>query len=454
MTDPVCAAWTSAFLRHLAGTGVPLSAVLVGRDRRPSSPRIADACAAAIAAAGLDVLDAGVAPTPALALAAAERGVPAVMVTGSHIPFDRNGLKLYRPEGELTKDDEAGILAARRAPVALPAARAVPVDVGAAYVERYVGFFGEGALRGLRLGVYRHSAAGRDLVADVLALLGAEVVPLGESDAFVPIDTEALDAEVAGSIAAWVAGHRLAALVSTDGDGDRPLLADERGSVLRGDALGILAARALGADAVAVPINASTALERSGWFERSRRTRIGSPYVIEAATGLAAGGARLAVGFEANGGFLLAGVARRDGRRLAPLPTRDALLPMLAVLAEAAALDRPLSALLAALPARATASARIEDVPEAAARGLLARLEGSEVEREALVRAIAGAPPTGFDTIDGLRMTLASGEVLHLRPSGNAPELRCYAEAESEARAEALTAAALARIAGLLATAS
>jgi phosphomannomutase len=454
MTDPVCAAWTSAFLRHLAGSGVPLSAVLVGRDRRPSSPRIAAACAAAIAAEGLTVLDAGVVPTPALALAAAERGVPAVMVTGSHIPFDRNGLKLYRPEGEITKGDEAGILAARREPVALPAARAVAVDVGAAYVDRYVGFYGEGALRGLRLGVYRHSAAGRDLLAGALARLGAEVVPLGDSEAFVPVDTEALDPEVARSIGEWVAEHRLDALLSTDGDGDRPVVADERGHVLRGDALGILAARALGADAVAAPINVSTALERSGWFERTRRTRIGSPYVIEAATELAAEGARLAVGFEANGGFLLAGAARRDGRGLAVLPTRDALLPMLAVLDEAAGAGRPLSGLLATLPARATASARVENVPEAAARGLLARLEESASERERLARAIAGAPPTGFDTIDGLRMTLATGEILHLRPSGNAPELRCYAEAGSETRAEALTAAALARIAGLLATAS
>ena len=56
--------------------------------------------------------------------------------------------------------------------------------------------------------------------------------------------------------------------------------------------------------------------------------------MVEAAAALAAEAA-LAVGFEANGGFLLAGTAERDGRRLSPLPTRDALVPMLAVLAEA-----------------------------------------------------------------------------------------------------------------------
>ena len=142
--------------------------------------------------------------------------------------------------------------------------------------------------------------------------------------------------------------------------------------MLRGDALGILAARVLGADAVAAPVNVSGALERSGWFGRVRRTRIGSPFVVEAAAALAAEAA-LAVGFEANGGFLLAGTAERDGRRLAPLPTRDALVPMLAVLSEARRRGEPLSALVASLPARATASARLEQVPGPASRELLAR---------------------------------------------------------------------------------
>ena len=453
MTDPACAAWVSGFLRHLRASGVPPTAVLVGRDRRPSSPRIARACAAAIAAEGLTALDAGIVPTPALALAAAARGMPAVMVTGSHIPFDRNGLKFYRPDGEITKADEAGILAARPEPTALPAATGAPVAIGEAYLERNVGFFGEGALRGLRVGVYRHSAAGRDIVAAALERLGAEAVPIGESETFVPIDTEAVDAAVARQIAAWVGEHRLDALVSTDGDGDRPLVADETGSVLRGDALGIVAAHALGADAVAAPVNVSTALERSGWFARTRRTRIGSPFVIAAAAALAAEGARLPVAFEANGGFLLAGTAERDGRRLAPLPTRDALLPMLALLVEAARTGRSVSAVMATLPPRATASGRLEAVPEAASRALIARLEATAAARDALGARVAGSPVAAVDTTDGLRMTLESGEILHLRPSGNAPELRCYAEAEVEARATALTEATLAAVRALLAEA-
>jgi phosphomannomutase len=50
------------------------------------------------------------------------------------------------------------------------------------------------------------------------------------------------------------------------------------------------------------------------------------------------------------------------------------------------------------------------------------------------------------DRTDGLRATLASGEIVHLRPSGNAPEMRCYTEAASGARAKALMEAALEQV--------
>ncbi len=446
MTDPVCARYAGAFLRHLAAEGARPAEVLVGRDLRPSSPRIAAACLAAIGAEGATAIDCGVLPTPALALEAGRRGAPAIMVTGSHIPFDRNGLKFYRPDGEITKADEAGIDAALATPAGTADAPARSDDTAAdSYLSRCVEFFGSGCLAGRRIGLYQHSAAGRDLMADALARLGAEVVPLGRTDDFVPIDTEAIAPEDAARIRAWVAEHRLDALVSTDGDGDRPLVADETGAVLRGDALGALVAHLLGADAVATPINASTALERSGWFARIHRTRIGSPYVIAAMDALAAEGATLPVGYEANGGFLLGGTATRDGRALSPLTTRDALLPIAALLAASAAEDVPLSALVARLPTRVTASDRLQEVDTTAAGRLLAALAADATARDDLLAGLGAV--TAIDTTDGVRMTLASGDIVHVRMSGNAPELRCYTEAASADRATALMSEVLARLA-------
>ncbi len=452
MTDAVCASYARAFIDHLRDAGT-LTEILVGRDLRPSSLRIAEACCGAGLAAGATAIDCGVVPTPALALEAARRGAAAIMVTGSHIPFDRNGLKFYGPAGEITKADEAAITAR----LAMPDHREHPggelqkaCDIGERYVARYVAFFGRGSLQGLRIGVYQHSAAGRDLLVQALAELGGRIVALGRTDDFVPIDTEAVSPQDAARIRTWVAEHRLSALVSTDGDGDRPLIADESGAVLRGDAVGTLAAHALGADAVAAPLNASTALERSGWFARVARTRIGSPFVIAALAALSAGGARCPVGYEPNGGFLLGGDVEAGGRRLAALPTRDALLPILVLLAAATREGVPLSALAARLPRRFTASDRLQEIPASKSGPLLSTLAASEPARSRLLAGLGGEP-AAIDTRDGVRMTLSSGDIVHLRMSGNAPELRCYAEAADAGQAQALVAEVLRRISAALA---
>ena len=75
-------------------------------------------------------------------------------------------------------------------------------------------------------------------------------------------------------LAAWVAEYGADALVSTDGDADRPLVVDDQGKVLRGDVLGILVAAFFGADTVATPVSCNTALEKSGLFTGVTRTRI------------------------------------------------------------------------------------------------------------------------------------------------------------------------------------
>lgn len=447
MTDEVCAEYAAAFVEHLRAAGQAPEAVLIGRDLRPSSPRIAEACAGALTARGVQVIDCGALPTPALALASATRGLPAIMVTGSHIPFDRNGLKFYRADGEITKADEAGMLAAlgAGAPAETPAEVVSDENAARLYLRRGVGFFPAGALEGKRIGVYQHSAVGRDLTLESLRALGADVIPLGRAETFVPIDTEAVRPEDEELARGWCAEHGLDAVVSTDGDGDRPLIGDETGTFLRGDVVGVLAARYLGAEAVATPVSSNTVLERSGWFPRISRTKIGSPYVIEAMESLTAGGAGLTVGYEANGGFLLGGpVTGATGATLAPLVTRDAMLPILAILAMAAESGRPLSGLAADLPPRFTASDRLADFAPARSRSLLDALASDEAARAGLLAAI-GVAATAVDLTDGVRMTLENDEIAHLRASGNAPELRCYAEAATPERAREMVAALLAR---------
>jgi phosphomannomutase len=186
MSDALCWAYTAAFLQSVAPAA---TRVVLGHDLRPSSPRIAAACAAAIVASGREFVYCGALPTPALAFYAAQLGAPAVVITGSHIPFDRNGIKFYRADGEISKPDEQAMLATT---VQLPDAvanAALPtpdVRAGAAYVQRYLDFFGAGALAGVRVAVYEHSSVGRDVLHTILLSLGAQVIRLGRTETFVP----------------------------------------------------------------------------------------------------------------------------------------------------------------------------------------------------------------------------------------------------------------------------
>jgi phosphomannomutase len=424
--------------RSWVGTGL-----YVGRDLRDSSPRIAADVIAAARAQGVAVTDCGALPTPALALAAMGAGAGAVMVTGSHIPADRNGLKFYTPSGEITKADEGAILAALGAPQASgpsgPLAAATP---GPAFVARYRAAFGPAALAGLRLGVWSHSAVGRDLLLETLAALGAEVREVGRSDTFIPVDTEAVGPEARTLLARAVAEYGLDAIASTDGDGDRPLLADAAGMVIPGDVLGQITARLIGAELVATPVSSNTGVEALG-FRAVLRSRIGSPHVIAAMEGaLARDPSARVVGYEANGGFLLGFDATGPAGPLPRLMTRDSHLPIIAPLVAARAAGG-LSALVAAQPPRFTAADRLPDVPTERTAALAA----DPAARAALLGAVADAALRTIDTTDGLRLTLETGRILHLRPSGNAPELRLYTEAESPAAATAMLARGLAAVA-------
>ncbi len=534
------------FLRY-AGVG-PGDRVALSGDLRPSTPRILAAVAEAVRDLGAHPVFCGFLPTPALMLHGIQSGVASVMVTGSHIPFDRNGIKFNKVDGELSKADEGPVLEqvaiARRREYERPSDQSrfddlgmfvqPPSDptlephdeAGRAYVRRYLDAFEPEALAGLTVGVYEHSAVGRDLLAEVLEGLGANVVRFGRASEFRAIDTEAISEDLLEELGRLVneEGHTgLDAVVSTDGDSDRPLvLSVKAGGRLRfhsGDAVGLLTAAALGADGIAVPVSVSDAVERMLPRVPVIRTRIGSPFVIEAMKRL--GGDRV-VGWEANGGFLVGSTLRNRGVAplssaprnrgvaplssaprnqwvaplssaprnqwvaplssegggaalllrnpgVAPLPTRDAVLPIVVVLAEARRAGG-LQAAFRRVPSRHRAAGLLDAVPPERSRQMLAPfappeglravsygidgtiietnggqrpLLGSEGEvltrlRADLEQALGLGPVRAIDWLDGMRVELESDEVVHVRPSGNAPQLRLYTVASDPFRAEQL----------------
>jgi len=503
-----------AGLRYLLQTGDvhPGSSVVIAGDLRPSTDRILVATARAILDAGCQLENAGKIPTPALIHRSLSTGRAGVMVTGSHIPFDRNGIKLNKSAGEILKSDEAGIslevdgvraeeYAKTREQSAFDASGMLkqptelpPLERAAeeAYVRRYLGSFPRRGLSGLRVVVYQHSAVGRDILLRILQELGADVVAAGRTETFMALDTENVtDEQLARleelAVAAEASGPPVHVIVSTDGDSDRPLVAavlPSRGAgapgrrvrFLPGDLLGIIVAQYLSADAVAVPISANDAVERrmaerGTWLEK---TKIGSPYVVASIDALRNSKrySRI-VGWEANGGFLTGSDIALTRETIAALPSRDATLPILATLFAAAQRGVSLDSLWSELPARFGRSGLIDHVPSATSRAILARLtppgpstevlfddEGNEPEQSwQETRAMLGrvfTPALGFgkivriNVLDGVRVYFENGDVAHVRPSGNAPQLRIYSNSDSQARADRIVEDGLREPDGLL----
>nr|MBS0019417.1 phosphomannomutase [Gammaproteobacteria bacterium] len=455
MTNEVCYAYASAFLQYLQGIGDLRAGapVAVGGDLRASTARIMGAVGRAIVDHRYRLVNAGQLPTPALAYYGMLHRMPTVMVTGSHIPEDRNGIKFTRASGEITKDDEAQISAQR---VALPeddlenahlALPPVSGDPAEQYLRRYTDFFGDGALAGKTVGLYEHSTVAREPIHDVLTALGAKVVQFGYSQAFLPVDTEAIRPEDVALARRWAADNAVDCIVSADGDGDRPLISDENGEWLRGDMVGLLCASYLGADAVVTPVSSNSAVEKSGRFSTVKRTRIGSPYVIAGMEAVASAGAKCVVGYEANGGVLVGSDVPREDRMLAALPTRDALIALLGVLLLSAESQKPIAQLVADLPQRFTASDRLKAFSPERSERILRQLHSGDHDRDLrmidqVFSSVAGKV-SAVDVTDGLRMTFVNEDIIHLRPSGNAPEFRCYTESSSSQRVLELNQACL-----------
>lgn len=133
--------------------------------------------------------------------------------------------------------------------------------------------------------------------------------------------------------------------------------------------------------------------------------------------------------------FLLGSYVMVNGHKLTELPTRDALLPVLIVLFNAR--YSSVLSLMTELPQRYTHSDRLTEFAVEKSQQIIKY--GKQYTNQ-LVEQL-GFADVGFlnlNTTDGLRFTLNNGDVVHLRPSGNAPEFRCYAESQTLEQAKNL----------------
>jgi phosphomannomutase len=502
MTDEICYSYTTAFIMHLKQShqlGENNNIAIAG-DLRPSTFKIMHACAKAIIDMDLNVINCGYIAAPAIALYGITHKMATIMVTGSHIPDDRNGIKFNTPLGEILKQDELQIKqqlvphkeglfsfngnfknnTSKRSldnlsstehsllNIILPEEKVegdsktiinhfLPEKNTRAkeeYINRFVNLFPNNSLSALNIGVYQHSGVARDELVTITQSLGANVTALHRSDIFMPVDTEAVREEDTKLAKQWSHEKLFDAIITTDGDADRPLISDENGNWLRGDMIGILCAQFLGIKHIVTPVSSNSAVEKSEIFDTVTRTQIGSPYVIAGMNKLLDDGHNKIAGYEANGGFLMADDIEIDGKILSALPTRDAVIVLLSLLLLSKQKNCSISELAKDLPQRFTYSDRIKNIPTKISQKIINRYLDKTTGKEKIEADFNGAfqsPSSviGIDNTDGLRIYFKNKNIIHFRPSGNAPEFRCYTEANKMKIAQSINYYCLQKIAKL-----
>jgi phosphoglucosamine mutase len=317
-------------------------AFVVGRDTRVSGPMLQAAFSAGVAAAGVDVVDLGVVPTPAVAAVAADRGVPGAVVSASHNRYTDNGIKLFSAGGRKLGDaEEARIEASLASPVppgGLIASIAGDEAARDWYCRRVVAALAGRRLDGIRVVIDCAHGAASTTAPTVLSAAGAEIVDvLGAAPDGYNINA-GCGSTHPSSLAASVVAHGAGCGLAFDGDADRVIAVDGSGAVVDGDRLLALLGMdlrrqgRLAGDTIVVTVmtNLGFRLAMAAAGVAVHETPVGDRYVLEAldANGWSLGGEQsghvifrdlATTGDGVLTGLLLLDLLVRDGRPLAAL---------------------------------------------------------------------------------------------------------------------------------------
>lgn len=430
LTPELVARYAAALGAWAARSGRPL--VVLGRDARTSGPMFARAAAAGLMSVGVDVVDAGMVPTPTVQLAVEHHHAGAgLILTASHNPIEWNALKFVGPDG-IFLDAEAGAavraLADKGPPRAdwsrigrvredpeavarhLDAILALPViDVAAIRA------------RGFHVALDCVRGAGAVAIPPLLERLGVRMTGIHlEPDGRFPHPPEPVP-ENLRDLGRLVRESGADLGLAVDPDVDRLALVDEGGTAIGEDYTLALAVRAVlsargnpkgGKPVVVVNLSTSLVVEDAArdFGARFVRAPVGEANVARAIREEDA-----VVGGEGNGGVILPGL--HIGR--------DAPLGVALILHYMAKVGAPLSRVVASAPQYTILKAK-------APRGDNLGPSFDRMRRR--------FPDATVDDRDGLRLAWRD-RWLHVRPSGTEPILRLIAEAPTAADAEQLVAA-------------
>ena len=389
--------------------------VVIGKDTRLSGYMVENALVAGFTSVGMDVVQFGPIPTPAVAmLTQSMRADLGVMISASHNPYADNGIKLFGPDGyKLSDEAEAEI----EYLLTVEPKLADAADIGRARrVEdargRYIHFAKSTFPRDLRLDGLKvvvdcANGAAYQVAPAALWELGAEIVTLGVSPDGKNINS-GCGSTSPGLLQETVVASGADIGIALDGDADRLIVVDEKGQVVDGDQLMALIATSwarsglLTGGGLVATVMSNLGLERYlvGEGMTLERTGVGDRYVLERmrAKGFNVGG-------EQSGHIILTDYAT----------TGDGLIAALQILAELVATGKPASELLHLF----------DKVPQLLKN---VRFAGGKPLEDARVKA----------SIAEAEAELVGRGRLVIRPSGTEPLIRVMAEGDDEAQVHRL----------------
>ncbi|MCU0633066.1 MAG: phosphoglucosamine mutase [Methanolinea sp.] len=397
--------------------------IAVGRDTRTSGPALISALKAGLLAAGCDVVDLGILPTPALQYLVRAHFDAGAVVTASHNPPEYNGVKVVEPDGTEMGDEQSIVLEDH---IFKGTSHLVPWDrVGREHtaphmVEEYIktvaGAYAQGIGNGVLVAADPGCGAAAWTSPEILTRMGCRVVSINsQMDGTFPGRLPEPSPEGLAPLADLVKATGARFGVANDGDADRAVFIDERGRFIEENRqFGLIADFICRQQrgVVVTPVSTSRLIEVIAHRHGCRvvYTPVGSIYVARTMIGLSQEGTAVAFGGEGNGGLIFPRHQLcRDGGMTAAT--------MVALLAEA---SQPLSSLVDALPPFFMIK---EKIRERDAPGLISRLK----------KAYAGE---SLDLTDGIRINREDSWAL-VRPSGTEPLVRVMVESASETRAKA-----------------
>jgi phosphoglucosamine mutase len=383
--------------------------VVIGKDTRLSGYMVENALVAGFTSVGMDVVQFGPIPTPAVALLAKSmRADLGVMISASHNPYYDNGIKLFGPDGyKLSDEDELKIEALLESDIPLAASK----DIGRArrvedargrYIHAVKSSFPDHLrLDGLKIVIDCANGAAYQVAPSALWELGAEIITVGVTPNGLNIN------DGCGSTAPLTCQETVVASgadigIALDGDADRLIIVDEKGQIVDGDQImGLIGsswakAGTLRGGGLVATVMSNLGLERflNGQGIDLVRTKVGDRYVLEK---MKEGGYN--VGGEQSGHMILSDHAT----------TGDGTIAALQVLAAVVESGKPASEVLH----------QFDPVPQ-----LLKN-----------VRYTAGKPlenPSVQKVIADAESELSGSGRLVIRPSGTEPVIRVMAEGDRE----------------------